>query len=168
MEDFFSRLGIARRYTLDLDEVERCYLARSRDLHPDFHHNASDADRQASLEGMAQLNEAAATLREPFKRLEHLLNLHGGPTAAQEKIVEQSFLMEMMELQESIDTAKVTGSNVDKIEADLTTRLRELLDAAGGPFDAIGPLSPSTLTVIRRQLNSAKTLMSLLRNLQAD
>ncbi len=168
MDDLFARLGLPRRYALDLAEVERRYLAKSRSLHPDFYHNASVAEQQASLTAAAMLNESYLALRDPFRRVEHLLMLHGGPTAAEVKNLDQAFLMEMMDLRERIDAAKSDRAGLAALESLLSARLRELLDDAGRPFDADREISPTTLSLIRQQLNSAKTLMSLLRDLHSE
>ena len=76
----FERLGLPRRFPLDLAELERNYLARSRDVHPD--HAGND---RASLEASAALNEAYAVVRDPFRRADYLLTLAGGPSAAEQK-----------------------------------------------------------------------------------
>lgn len=156
MGDFFARLDLPRTFTLDLAEVERRYLLKSREHHPDFHANAAEAERR-----MAELNEAYIALKDPFRRVEHLLSLSGGPAASQEKSLDQAFLMEMMEIRERIEAA----SDRTSIEAELQARLHETLSAAGRPFDENRTLTTGELTAIRRQLNSAKTLISLLRDL---
>ena len=76
----FERLGLPRRFRLDAAALEANYLARSREVHPDFTGNDP-----ASLQASAALNEAYTTLREPFRRAEYLLNLEGGPSAARER-----------------------------------------------------------------------------------
>lgn len=163
MNDYFERLDLPRRFTLDLDEVERHYLAASRQLHPDFHQNASVAERAASLKLTAELNEAYVSLKDPYRRIEHLLALQLDPTVSQEKNQDQAFLMEMMEIRERIDAA----SDNCEIEHDLNVRLDALLAEAGRPFDESRKLNPVELAGIRRRLNAAKTLMSLLRDLDA-
>ena len=57
----FERLGLPRRFSLDPAQVEGNYLARSRELHPDYHHLGSTAQQRLSLEMSAALNEAYAT-----------------------------------------------------------------------------------------------------------
>lgn len=164
MDDFFARLNLPRRYTLDPAAVERSYLEKSRALHPDFHSTASDAEQRASLELTAALNQAYLALNDPYRRIEHLLALAGGPTAGEHKSLDQAFLMEMMELRDRIEQAKASGTGTTEIENDLKQNLRELLDSAGAPFDT-GDLSPGVFTEVRKKLNAAKTIMSLLRDL---
>ena len=64
----FERLGLPRRFSLSTAEVEREYLARSRAVHPDFHRLGAAGEERATTELSARLNEAYATLRDPFRR----------------------------------------------------------------------------------------------------
>src|SRR2546430_11551677 len=81
--DHFERLGLPRRFSLDAAAAERAYLARSRALHPDYHQLGSSAEQVASTALSAALNEAYATMKDPFKRAEDLLRLEGGLTGPQ-------------------------------------------------------------------------------------
>ena len=168
MADHFATLGLPRKYTLDLDEVERSYLAKSRALHPDFHQTASDSERTASEAAMARLNEAYIALQEPYRRIEHLLALTGGPTAAEQKNMDQAFLMEMMETRERIDEARAAGGDLAPFRDELEMRLRDLLSAAGKPFDTMPAPDQTVLIAVRGRLNGAKTVMSLLRDFDQE
>src|SRR5438309_1471764 len=99
----FERLGLPRRFDLDVAEIERNYLARSREMHPDFHQQSSTAQQRVSMEMSAALNDAYATLKQPFRRAEYLLALEGGPTAAEHKAMAPAFLEEMLELRMEIE-----------------------------------------------------------------
>jgi hypothetical protein len=62
------------------------------------------------------------------------LGLSGGPTAQQEKTLDQAFLTEMMEVRERIEEAEAAGNrpaDVAPIEADLAGREAALLGAVG-------------------------------------
>src|SRR5207245_7203194 len=127
----FERLGLPKRYTLDVHEVERNYLARSRESHPDFHRMASGAEQRASLEQSAALNEAYATLREPFRRAEYLLQLEGGPSAAEYKEMAPAFLEEMLDLRMEIEELREGGDRdspgVAAMERQLVQRRDKLV-----------------------------------------
>lgn len=165
MDDYFQRLGLPQSFTLDPTAVERSYLEKSRALHPDFFQNAPESERRASLSLTAALNEAYVALRDPYRRAEHLLALQNGPSAGQAKNLDQAFLMEMMELREQIDEARTNGRPLDAFEKQLRERLDTLLTAAGRPFDERRELSPEERAAVRSKLNAAKTVMSLLRDL---
>ncbi len=161
--DHFERLGLPRRFSVDLPTIEREYLARSRQLHPDFH-TLADADQQReSLEATAALNEAYLTLKDPFRRADYLLRLLGGPTPQEEKNLDQTFLMEMMDFRERIEEAAGHRDTLTELDRELTDRLQQVVAKLETLF-ADG--SAGKLLEIRRQLNSAKTLQSLLRDLR--
>jgi DnaJ-domain-containing protein 1 len=136
MQDAFERLGLPRRFSIDMAALDHAYLERSRALHPDFHQMASAADQAASQSLMAAVNDAYATLSDPFRRVNHLLALAGGPDAS--------------------GTKNLTGA--------IERRLQEVIANAGTPFDADTPPTAADRVVIRQRLNAAKTLMSLLRS----
>jgi molecular chaperone HscB len=76
--DFFSFLGLSRKLTIDVADLEQRYRALSRQFHPDYFYNASAAERRASLERSSYLNDAYRTLKNPVSRIEYLLKLEGG------------------------------------------------------------------------------------------
>jgi molecular chaperone HscB len=168
--DYFERLGLPRRFSVDPAAVEREYLARSRQLHPDFHQTGAAAEQRASLELTAALNEAYVTLRDPFRRADYLLKLLGGPTAQEEKNLDQAFLMEMMDLRERIEGAKAARQGLDAIEADLLARLDATAGEIGDTYSRFEgqPDKSPELVRVRQLLNAAKTIQSLLRDLRAD
>lgn len=162
MTDYFERLGLPRRFSIDSADVERLYLARSRELHPDFHSLGTEDEQIAAIEQTASLNQAYTTLKDPYRRADYLLGLLDGPTAGQEKSLDQSFLMEMMETRERIDEIRETGGDLRELEIDLERQLSEVLADVGGRFET----GTQDLAAIRRRLNAAKTIQSLLRDLR--
>ena len=176
MTDHFERLGLPRRCSVDPAAVEREYLARSREVHPDFHRLGSAAEQHASLELSATINEAYLTLKDPVRRAEYLLTLLGGPTAQQEKNLDQAFLMEMLDLRERIEGAKAAAdaAEIAAIEGELTAMQADRVRHAAGRFDRLDELPQDhpdrvgLLADIRRGLNAVKTIQSLLRDLYLD
>jgi molecular chaperone HscB len=156
--DHFERLGLPRRFSLDPTALETAYLERSRAVHPDFHHQSSGGEQAASESLTAAVNEAYTTLRDPFRRAEHLLALLGGPTATEVKDIPPAFLMEMMDLREEIERADAAGKAIH--EADAKKRLDVIFAGLTPLFDR-GELVP-----IRKQLNAAKYLKGILRDLR--
>lgn len=159
--DHFERLGLPRRFSVDIAAVEREYLSRSRDVHPDFHSLGTAAQQRSSLEATAALNEAYLTLKDPYRRADYLLGLLGGPSALEEKSLDQTFLMEMMEYRERQEEA-TTDRDREVLETELASRLDGVLAGVAKEFDATAPRLPW----LRQQLNAAKTIASLLRDLR--
>src|SRR5215470_8209033 len=99
----FEVLGLPQRFALDAAAIEENYLRRSRELHPDYHQQAAASEQRASMELTAALNDAYATLRDPFRRADYLLTLAGGPAASELRDMPADFLEEMLELRMEIE-----------------------------------------------------------------
>ena len=173
--DHFERLGLPRRFSVDADELERAYLARSRVVHPDYHLAGSGADLGASLELSAAINEAYNTLRDPFTRAEYLLKLEGGPSASEQKQMPPAFLAEMLEARERIEESRAgCPDDASVLAAEFDKRYDGILAQVAGLFDRLPELPPgdaaraALLTRIRGELNAAKYVRGPIRDLKAD
>jgi molecular chaperone HscB len=172
MADHFERLGLPRRFSIDRAELERAYLARSREVHPDYHRLGASAEQAASLELTAALNEAYATLRDPFRRAEYLLALLGGPSASEARDMDPAFLMETLELRERIEEVRAAAGPDSPERTGLETELQDrydgLLQEVAARFQAAEAGDGSALAGARKGLNAAKYVQGLLRDLRAD
>ncbi|MSR45534.1 MAG: hypothetical protein EXS13_00430 [Planctomycetes bacterium] len=122
--DHFSTLALDRSFDLDEAALERRVVQFSRDLHPDLAGGAVGGKARAVL-GAAQVNEAYAVLRDRFRRGEYLLQLGGGPTAAQDKAVPDGFLEAMLDERDAVDAALAAGTEAcDALAAKFTATLR--------------------------------------------
>jgi molecular chaperone HscB len=170
--DHFERLGLPRRFALDLREVERQYRARSRAIHPDFHQLGATSEQQASLDATARLNEAYAALRDPFKRAEYLLQLEGGPSASEQKEMPPEFLEEVLELRMAIEELRETEPADSPARKEMEERLEQrremMLQEVENDFAAMTPANRKDVLIsIRRRLNAIKYIQGLLRDLRA-
>ncbi|MBS2026060.1 MAG: Fe-S protein assembly co-chaperone HscB, partial [Deltaproteobacteria bacterium] len=118
--DKFAVLGVPRVYALEAAMLEDKFRALSRKLHPDRFLRAAANERRFALEQTTILNDAFRTLKDPARRAEHLLELHGihlageGPRHAHELPVVKvemapEFLEEMMDDREKLMDAKLEG-----------------------------------------------------------
>jgi len=165
----FERLGLPRRFRLDAAELERNYLVRSREVHPDFTGNDP-----AGLRDSAALNEAYTTLRDPFRRAEYLLSLEGGPAASDVRQMPAEFLEEMLEVRMQIEEIKQIRdpdrSDRLNMEVALVHRRDGLLEEAAKQFDRLESTSDraGVLHAIRQTLNATKFIQGLLRDLREE
>jgi molecular chaperone HscB len=164
MTDHFTRLGLPRRFALDSAALEAAYLARSRELHPDFYQAASTAEQQASQDLSAALNDAYRTLRVPFSRADYLLILLGGPSAAEVKDVPPAVLMDALERREQIEQLRrqPNPTALRQLEADLHQQTADLHAQIAAEF-ARG--ESANLRAIRSTLNALKYVQNLLHDL---
>jgi molecular chaperone HscB len=132
--DYFSFLGLPRKLTLDLAELETKFRDLSRQLHPDYFYNASPSERLASLERSSYLNDAFRTLRNPASRAEYLLIVEGHPLSrpgADAPKPPAGMLAEVFALNEELDEIREARQAGEPGEA-----LRARLDVARQPIDA--------------------------------
>lgn len=117
MTDYFALLGQPRQPWLDLEKLKQAFHEKSRHAHPDA--GGGEA-------AFAKINEAYQVLREPKRRLQHLLALEGQPPAAAgHKIAD-----EVADLFQSVAGASQDAERVLQELADATTPLsRSLLQA---------------------------------------
>ncbi len=101
----FDLFGLPVGYALDRDLLAERFRALQSAVHPDRFASAPDQDRRLSMQASTRANEAFETLKDPLKRALYLLTLHPNPdpqVAAQDT----AFLMEQMELRETLADAK--------------------------------------------------------------
>jgi molecular chaperone HscB len=115
----FELFGIAPAYAIDLERLEQSYRDIQSNVHPDRFARAGDAERRASMEMTARVNEAYRTLRSPVRRASYLLGLNGVDVGLETNTaMPRDFLMEQMELRERLEEAR---------DADALARLEQEL-----------------------------------------
>ena len=151
--DYFQMLGLERRFAIDPAELERRYLERSREVHPD-RQAGRPADQRAAAAGQAmQLNQAYRALKRELPRAEHLLALEGVAIGDNEP-VEQELLVEMLELREELVNTRATGDGktLGQLETEARRRERAELDRLGALFAEFEAGEPGALERIKDQV----------------
>ncbi|MBR9859574.1 Fe-S protein assembly co-chaperone HscB [bacterium] len=100
MDDFFQFYGLERKLQLDDKELRLKYLDLSKKFHPDFFANNPEGQVEA-LQKTSLNNRAYNALKTLNGRVKHVLELEGLLEEKGGKIP-QEFLMEMMDLNESL------------------------------------------------------------------
>lgn len=135
----FELLGLAPRFRVDVDALERAYRDLQRSVHPDRFASASDAQKRLALQASARANEAYRTLRDPVARAEYLLSLRGfDPAAETGTRLSVPFLTRQLERREAAEEAKdahddrALSALIDDVRRDageLCAEVARLLDA---------------------------------------
>ena len=140
--DYFSVFSLVPRLNLDLAELEHEFHRLSRRLHPDRFARAQENEQEWSLANTALLNDAYRTLKDPLRRTEYLLKLHGaeigeehsGKDRRDPSRVPADLLEEVFELNmqlEEMRMARKSGQTDPELEQNLTeaqTKFEGLLD----------------------------------------
>ena len=153
MSDPFALLQLPSTFTLSPDALDLAWMRASATAHP---------DAGGSVDRAAQLNEARDLLGNPEKRANLRLNMLGGPDADQDQRLPDGFLMEMLELRETIDAEieaegpPATDRWQNWVDAECRksyTKITPVLDAESASEDA--------RTEVRLVLNQVRYLERL-------
>ncbi|MEN8168857.1 MAG: Fe-S protein assembly co-chaperone HscB [Pseudomonadota bacterium] len=128
-QNHFELFGLQPGFELDIDNIAERYRDLQRAVHPDRFANASDQERRLSVQQAAQINEAYQVLKSPLSRARYLLELQGILLDDNDTAMDPMFLMEQMELRESLAAVQEQG---DPFTALMT--LRDTIDAKDRAF----------------------------------
>ncbi len=100
MFSYFNFYDIPVQFRLDKQNLRKRFLQRSRELHPDF--NTHQAEQDAVLEQATLNNKAYEILSDDEKRFHYILSEKGLLGDDSKNALPQSFLLEMMDINESL------------------------------------------------------------------
>lgn len=107
MSDPFETLGVPRSFELDPSALEARHRELCRALHPDRYVGRPAGERRAALSRAVDVNTAYRVLRDPARRAEALLLLHGQKAEAFESSrAAPALLMEVMQRREALSAAR--------------------------------------------------------------
>ncbi len=139
-QNHFELFELPVSFEIDQQHLAERYRELQRMLHPDRYANATDRERRLSVQHAAQVNEAYRTLKNPLNRARYILELRGvGFSDEHDMTLDSTFLMEQMELRESLSEVHSAGDPLQKLTEILDdirvrtrameTQLQQLLDS---------------------------------------
>ncbi|HXN22030.1 MAG TPA: Fe-S protein assembly co-chaperone HscB [Candidatus Dormibacteraeota bacterium] len=181
--DYFAFFGLPRKLLLDTTLLEQRFHQLSWKLHPDNFVNATESERELSLDRSSQLNDAYRTLRELLRRVEYLLGIEGMRNeGASKQQAPPELLDEVFALNESLDElreANARGGNTSAIRARLAeahinfekkrSEIDEQLRALCAQWDQAldGDADRAARMKLMTQMNELLNRRSYIRNLVA-
>jgi molecular chaperone HscB len=106
-KNYFELFGLPSIYVIDNTLLRDNYRELQRAVHPDRYANKSDHEQRLAIQGASLINEAFETLKDPLKRAQYLLTLHGVEFNTEtETTHDTEFLMEQLELREELATIR--------------------------------------------------------------
>lgn len=154
-ENPFELLGLPPRFDLAPGDIERRYREVQRVVHPDRHAGEGKGARRAALASAVSVSDAYRTLRDDVLRAEALLSVLGHPADLATAKASPELLMEMMDLRETLQDARVAGDR-RRVEG-LHSRVLAARDTT---------LAALTSAFVSRDLESAVILVSRVRYYQ--
>ena len=113
--NYFEFYELPVSFLLDEAVVKKKYLTLSKKYHPDFYINESE-EKQREILQLSTLNTNAFQILSSFdKRMKYILELFGDLDEGKDKL-SQSFLMEMMDINEELMELEFDADN-SKLES---------------------------------------------------
>ncbi|TCD08467.1 Fe-S protein assembly co-chaperone HscB [Pedobacter frigidisoli] len=158
--NYFEFYDLPIQFNPDQNAIKAKFYGLSKKFHPDFYANESDEKQQEVLDLSTLNNKAYQTLSNPKKRLRYVLELKGIVETDEGYKLPQSFLMEMMDVNEALmdlefepDAIKLAevGNDVDSIEKQLENELNMLVKQFDENPDDSEKLLPAIKDIFYRQ-----------------
>jgi molecular chaperone HscB len=146
--NYFELFDIPAALRVDKAAIRQKYLALSRRLHPDHNTSGDEAAQDKVLEDAANLNRAYKTLTNEDDLIAYVLRQKGLLADGEKYSLPPDFLMEMMELNETLEEATDASA-----KATILRELKEKKEAIYAPVK----------TVIETYSESATTEEALLQ-----
>ncbi len=122
---YFSFFNLPKHFHVSLATLEKDFYQLSRKFHPDFFFQASEKEREYSVQKSSMLNDAYRTLKDPLKRANYLLVLEGIKETGQK--TPPDLLAEVFELNEQIEELRAAKQAKDsKQVTSLKTQVLEM------------------------------------------
>ncbi len=166
----FEVLGLEPAYHVDARELRRRFLRFSRLTHPDYF--AGRPEESTAEHNTALLNQAHRQLADDTTRADWLVQSLGGPDEREERSMPQTFLMEVMEWNETLDDARAAAPGSAEREAlaplldELAQRRTTALEAIAALLEPLPRSGAPALKEARQQLNAIRYLDRALQQLE--
>ena len=100
---------------VDTAALKQQFYILSRKFHPDFYTQENEAEQNQALDKSSLLNKAYKTFQNREETIKYVLQLKGLQEEEEKYQLSPTFLMEMMELNENLAEAKLSG-NISAID----------------------------------------------------
>ncbi|RYD56270.1 MAG: hypothetical protein EOP56_13130 [Sphingobacteriales bacterium] len=138
MTNYFDLYEQPVRFSPDAAAVKTKFYELSRRYHPDRFTMADDATRAEALRMSAMNNDAYKTLNSADALMAYILKLHGVLEEEEKYNLPPAFLMEMMDLNETLSDYEMEPANTglqQQAQTMLQTQLQEWQDAIAPLLD---------------------------------
>ena len=128
--NYFELFGFPVAPKVDKTKVAEKYFELQKKNHPDFFTQATEHEKEAALQQSADINKAFATFKNDEKTIEYFFHQKGFIEADEKYQLPPDFLMEMMELNESLtEKDGVTlAAEMAELETSLYNEIKPLLE----------------------------------------
>ncbi len=135
--NYFELFDLPLSYEVDKARLSEQYRTLQRQYHPDRFASATDQERRYALQMASHINEGNRVLRDPVARARYLLELNGVDLGTDsETLRDPEFLMEQMELRETLEAAQQAADPVSALE-DFAQQMKQRIVEQGERFSQL-------------------------------
>src|ERR1035437_3211064 len=132
--NYFELFEIPISLSVDKSLISKKYFELQKKYHPDFFTNASEQEQTEVLEKSSVINRAFKTLNDDDATLKYILELKGLLTEEEKYELPPAFLMEMMDLNETLlaeDALSVeeTEQKIKHLELELYEDVKNIIES---------------------------------------
>lgn len=165
---YFEFYQIPISFQVDKAALKRQFYALSKKYHPDFYTLASEEEQAKALDLSTLNNKAYKVLSDFDARMKYILELHNILAAEGQNKLPQSFLMEMMDLNETLMELEFEfDENQFQKSVEAIKQFEEQLDQSVEALlpQSIGEMSPESLNKIKEYYLKRRYLLRIRKNL---
>lgn len=124
--NYFELFDIPISLQVDKNELAKKYVELQKKFHPDFYTQATEFEKEEALEKSSQINKALKTLRNPDETIKYVLQLKGLLQDDEKYQLPPDFLMEVMELNEDLDSN--SHAQVEALEKEIFLPVQPIIE----------------------------------------
>lgn len=124
--NYFEWFEMPFSLKVDMQQVTRKYMQMQRKFHPDYHVDANEAEQMEMLEKTSELNKAYAIFKNRDATIKYYLQLTGKWNEGQTEVLSPAFLMEMMDINESLDDGGDTKQILEEVNSKIEQQYSEI------------------------------------------
>ena len=138
-QNYFEIFGLPVSFEVDTNILSTRYRDLQKAVHPDRFANASDQERRLAVQQAAHVNEALRVLKSPLERAKYMLSLRGIHLDEEtDTRMDPAFLMQQMELRESLESVRFGNDPVSALSAllkQIETDMNDMIGELGQLFE---------------------------------
>ena len=123
--NYYDLFEIPISVSIDRALLSKRYFRLQKSFHPDYFTLADEAEQQTALEKTALLNKAFKIFKDADATIKYLLQMKEMLTEEEKYPLSPDFLMEVMELNESLSAG--TADQISVMEDDIYAPVRNII-----------------------------------------
>ncbi|XP_031551451.1 iron-sulfur cluster co-chaperone protein HscB-like [Actinia tenebrosa] len=131
---YFELFSSPETFDINTTQLSDVYRQLQFKLHPDRFSKCTQEEQNLSAIQSSLVNKAYNTLLNPLKRGIYLLSIHGISIEEEDSLSSQEFLMEIMEINERLESAAKLQTLQD-IETEIKLCIKKSTDEVAHAFD---------------------------------